>query len=135
MLPVLAHAQSAPNPTATDTMPLARSAGLPGSSTWSQVSQPQSTVSKGLGATAKGAIMGAGGGAAVGSLFNAALCDGARCGGYVAAAFLFGGIGAAIGTFVGWGIDAKKATPGAPSITVGPIISRDARGGAIAVRF
>jgi hypothetical protein len=97
------------------------------------------TVSQaGVNAALVGALVGAGAGVATGIGVGVALCDGTHCEGYAQDAFYFGAVGAAIGGVIGASIDLahrRARSRRSPSITVAPILSPNARGGRVAVRF
>jgi hypothetical protein len=97
-------------------------------------------ASCGLNSVAKGAIIGAGVGAGFGIGWGLLLCDGSHCyiSGYVKAAALFGGIGAAIGAAIGGVDDAhRRAHPSIRhvAVDVAPVVTRDTRGAVVSLRF
>jgi hypothetical protein len=88
------------------------------------------------------AFIGAGAGVAVGIAFVNGLCDGSHCdtSNYVQSGVYFGAMGSAIGALIGYQIDLshrkwKARSSSRPTITMAPMISPDARGGRVALRF
>jgi uncharacterized membrane protein len=73
-----------------------------------QQSPAQASAPKHMSRALKGAIIGAALGATTGVVIGNLLCDGAHCyiSGYVKAGFVFGGIGAAVGSIIGADMDA-----------------------------
>jgi hypothetical protein len=100
----------------------------------SAVSQSANQPRSGLTATQKGALIGAGSGAAFGIVVGNLLCDGSHCGisGYARDAAIFGALGAGMGALVGHLIgQANKGSNGsspARTTVVAPIVSTERQG-------
>jgi hypothetical protein len=114
-------------PSPTLSLPLA-SSQIP---VWMPANKPIRCCSK------NGALIGLGVGVGLAVWLVHYTCDAAECGSaYVGAMAFFGGIGAGIGTVVGTpNITQPRTFPVGKRVGVAPVVSRQATGGAVSVRF